>query len=178
MLHPSGRTILGQKLWPNMSTCAMDNVLDAAVARCPFLHRVASESGVDVAKAIALKPCVPAEQTIRSPRRPLLEELDDYSTSFRLWHGTEHGVVPLLRTSSTSSAAATQGQLLVCPRTAACVPAVEVAAPKRCPRATTAAGKPAPASAAATRPLPLATMSMSFGGSNNMVSSWRGHRGA
>ncbi len=128
----------------------MDAILDNAVARCPFLQRVAAQESPAFARAIAINPLVPAAQTVSTPR-PVLEELDSYTDSFRLFHGAK-GLVPL----------------------------PGISAPRACNEGTPQPARPASASVQGSerqdvhRPdprlkaLPLATMSLSFG---DMVSA-------
>ncbi|KAJ9510554.1 hypothetical protein QJQ45_026627, partial [Haematococcus lacustris] len=75
--------------------CPYEAVLTTAVSRCPFLSAVGEEQGLAYARAIAVNPVVPAAHTA-GLRRPVLEDLTDFASSFRLFHGPG-GVVPLVR---------------------------------------------------------------------------------
>jgi hypothetical protein len=127
----------------------MDVVLDNALERCPFLGRVAAEQGVTFAKSIAINPSIAAAT---AQRRPLLEELDDYSATFRAFHGA-NGLVPLAASTNTCH----QSQSALAQRAEALPVAPSAATPQLPKRAPMR-------SAAPPRALPLASMSMSFGG--------------
>lgn len=68
----------------------------AGMRRCPFLHSLASAEGADFARSVALNPFAPAAASAdqAAPRRPVFEELEDFSRTFRLFHGPG-GMVPL-----------------------------------------------------------------------------------
>lgn len=68
----------------------------AGIQRCPFLHRLASTEGDDFARSVAVNPLGPAGHGAAAapPQRPVFEELENFSRTFRLFHGPE-GVVPL-----------------------------------------------------------------------------------
>eukprot|EP00803_Ostreobium_quekettii_P001287 evm.model.scf_105.12 EVM.evm.TU.scf_105.12 scf_105:109056-110601(-) len=68
----------------------------AGVRRCPFLHSLASAEGDAFARSVALNPFAPAPAACAQPpaRRPVFEELEDFSRTFRLFHGPD-GMVPL-----------------------------------------------------------------------------------
>ena len=69
--------------------------IDRVISRCPFLHNIATTQGHAFASSIACNPLIPASH---SSRRPLLEETQDLSASFRLFHGPQ-GVIPLASSS-------------------------------------------------------------------------------
>eukprot|EP00798_Chlamydomonas_sp_ICE-L_P013803 gene13803-19718_t len=60
-----------------------DMDISTAIEVCPFLSNVCSRQGEQYARSIAINPIAPAP----SARRPLLEETDDFQTTFRLFHG-------------------------------------------------------------------------------------------
>lgn len=64
--------------------------VDKAISRCPFLHNLSQVQGKAYASSVAINPLL----TAPSARRPILEELHDFSNTFRLFHGPG-GVVPL-----------------------------------------------------------------------------------
>ncbi len=151
----------------------MDAILDNAVARCPFLARVAAAEGIDFAKALAIDPTRPAAS---AQRRPALEELQDYSQTYRLWHGA-NGFMPLSHGSGPAPAAAPKLVPSACPvlqpSAAAAATITTSNAPVLLPEPQgSRAPRPAPSAprglGRCTKPLPLASVSLSFGG--NMVS--------
>ena len=67
----------------------------AGIRRCPFLHRLASTEGDDFARNVAVNPLAPAtHDDDKIHQRPVFEELENFSRTFRLFHGPD-GVVPL-----------------------------------------------------------------------------------
>ena len=70
--------------------------IDRVISRCPFLHNIATTQGHAFASSIACNPLIPASHD--GPRRPLLEETQDLSATFRLFHGPQ-GVLPLASSS-------------------------------------------------------------------------------
>ena len=74
----------------------MDDILNHAISKCPFLGEVARRQGKDYARCIALDPTVPVAtahapggwSSASSSRRPVLEEYDTYETTFRAFHGS------------------------------------------------------------------------------------------
>lgn len=67
----------------------------AGIRRCPFLHRLASTEGDDFARNVAVNPFGQATHNDDNiHERPVFEELENFSRTFRLFHGPD-GVVPL-----------------------------------------------------------------------------------
>ncbi|GAX83234.1 hypothetical protein CEUSTIGMA_g10660.t1 [Chlamydomonas eustigma] len=64
--------------------------VNAAISKCPFLHGLALKEGHAYASSIAINPIIPDSST----RRPILEEEQDFASTFRLFHGPG-GIVPL-----------------------------------------------------------------------------------
>lgn len=111
------------------------DAISHAVSKCPFLHNLTITHGDKYARQIACNPFRPADGT----RRPLLEEAEDFRTTFALFHG-EQGIVPIGsegRAGSFFDAAK---------------PSVTVIK----------ADDPKPTMARRAAPLPLASMSMNF----------------
>jgi hypothetical protein len=70
--------------------CIPDTI-SSAIRKCPFLHELSVKHGDQYARNIATQPTKPAGS---SRPRPLLEELDMFQTTFKLFHGM-NGIVPL-----------------------------------------------------------------------------------
>ena len=71
----------------------LQDLLNGAVASCPFLHELATRHGDSYAQQIAVQPSKPA----RHGAAPVLEEgLDGFQATYALFHGSS-GVVPLAR---------------------------------------------------------------------------------
>lgn len=135
--------------------------MDALVAKCPFLSNLAKVNGTDFAISVATAPFVPAPQ----PRRPLLEEQYSFSLNYAAFHHPQTGAVPLVRPLSDFTSSSSSGPT---------VPA-SLATSESCPwlrlqRASQSCpGGPRGAKMTVQQDqlhrLPLATMSLSFGGS-------------
>lgn len=67
--------------------------VDAALSRCPFLHAVAQQQGVEFARQVALAPTVPVNLQAKVP---VLEEHYSFDISAQRVHGP-NGAVPLAR---------------------------------------------------------------------------------
>lgn len=65
--------------------------ISQAVGCCPFLHGLAREHGESFARSIAINPTCPAGQR---PAAPLVEEMRDYKQTLLSFHGPD-GVRPL-----------------------------------------------------------------------------------
>ena len=119
-----------------------EDVVGFVVRKCPFLHELAGRHGEQFARDIAVSPAKQGDV-----RRPLLEELDDLQHSFTLFHGPL-GAVPL---ASKARPTELERDGVRCPFSS-----------NRDAKATSGSfgsGAGVPSSA-----LPLASMSLSFGG--------------
>lgn len=136
-----------------------NKVMEAQVARCPFLSNLARVQGIEYAVSVGVCPTAAAPQ----PRRPILEEQYSFGLNFQAYHNPETGVVPLFGRPqsmfehaggiSTTPSSATSANL--CPwmkQQRAIQPEITVMT------------VPTPA-ASPLRSLPLATLSLGFAGS-------------
>ncbi|GMH34238.1 hypothetical protein BSKO_02072 [Bryopsis sp. KO-2023] len=71
----------------------------SGIQQCPFLHRLASTQGESYARNIAVNPSRPAST---GGRRPIFEELENFTRTFKLFHGPG-GVVPLANKSGRAT---------------------------------------------------------------------------
>lgn len=119
-----------------------------ALSGCPFLSKLAAQHGEQYALSVALRPT----ESVGAAALPAGEQATQaaYEASFQLFHG-EQGVVPLLR--SRPGVAPPSG----CPFHAAARSAAPQARGEQ-PASPQPAHRPRPA-------LPLATISLSMGGS-------------
>jgi hypothetical protein len=157
----------------------MEDVLNHAIRKCPFLHELSQRQGAEYAARIAVRPTEPASQC-PARRRPLLEDLDSFDATLRAFHGPE-GLVPLRGCPFARSACPQPSAAETPSRVAATAPAPpscprHAPQPERLqraginalpPRRAVSTGSLNPATA-----LPMATMSLSFG--RNIVSKRQG----
>lgn len=77
----------------------MNDSASHAVRHCPFLRELAREQGEAYARQVAINPVLPVDL---GARRPVLEEEEDFQSTFRLFHGVE-GLFPLVKPTSQTS---------------------------------------------------------------------------
>lgn len=79
---------------PMAESGGIEHCISTAISKCPFLHSLSQQQGVEFARQVALRPTVPANPHAKLP--VLEEHYSAFAISVQQVHGP-HGAVPLAR---------------------------------------------------------------------------------